>query len=111
MATGQEMPIEISESMEGSGMHRRRGRPKGGKINFGKVLSKAANVAVKGVGDYAKSKQGQALIQHGIKLGTDAALMSAGLPPVAGMGIHKRRGRPPRVIRGSALLASGYNSY
>ena len=110
VATGQETPIELSESLEGSGMRRRGRPPKGGKINFNKVLSKVGNTALKGVSDYAKSKQGQALIQHGIKLGTDAALMSAGMPPMAGMGVHKRKGRPRKVIRGSALYAAGYNS-
>ena len=83
---------------------------RGGKINIEKVLSKVGNVAVKGISDYAKSKQGQALIQHGIKLGTDAALMSAGLPPVAGLGLHKKKGRPRKVIKAGALYAAGYNS-
>ena len=133
-----ELPEPISEQsiieneLEGMGFHRKVKRTtrgaasshpgmqggaggvcssRGGKINVGKVLSKVGNVAVKGISDYAKSKQGQALIQHGIKLGTDAALMSAGLPPVAGLGLHKKKGRPRKVIKGSALLAAGYNSY
>lgn len=113
-----ELPMEpiseqsiIENELEGMGLHRRVKRSthlRGGKINFGKVLSKVGNVAVKGISDYAKSKQGQALIQHGIKLGTDAALMSAGIPPVAGMGMHKKRGRPRK---GGALYAAGYGSY
>lgn len=116
-----ELPMEpiseqsiIENELEGMGFHRKvpprawLSTHKGGKINVGKVLSKVGNVAVKGVSDYAKSKQGQALIQHGIKLGTDAALMSAGLPPVAGMGMHKKRGRPRK---GGALYAAGYGSY
>ncbi len=123
-----ELPEPISEQqiveneLEGMGFHRKvkrsvshlrsvassHPRMQGGKINIGKVLSKVGNVAVKGISDYAKSKQGQALIQHGIKLGTDAALMSAGLPPVAGLGLHKKRGRPRK---GGALYAAGYGSY
>ena len=82
-----ELPESISEQsiveneLEGSGLRRSKVKrtTRGGKINFGKVLSKVGNVAVKGVSDYAKSKQGQALIQHGIKLGTDAILTEAGL--------------------------------
>jgi len=99
----------------GSGIHRRKMTAahlralRGGKINFGKIASKVGNTALKGVSDYAKSKQGQALIQHGIKLGTNALMAEAGLPPVAGMGMHKKRGRPRK--HGGALMAAGYGSY
>lgn len=109
---GESEPISeqsiVENELEGMGFNRRKKSvKKGGKINVGKVLSKVGNVALKGISDYAKSKQGQALIQHGVRLGTDAALMSAGLPPVAGLGI-KKRGRPRK---GGALYAAGYGNY
>ena len=118
-----ELPEHLSEQsiveneLEGMGLRRHKVKrttrggmcsSRGGKINFGKLASKASNMAVKGVSDYAKSKQGQALIQHGIKLGTNALLAEAGIPPVAGMGMHKKRGRPRK---GGALYAAGYGSY
>ena len=109
-------PLHEAQGLEGFGLRRRkmtashlRKLHAGGKINFGKIASKVGNTALKGVSDYAKSKQGQALIQHGIKLGTNALMAEAGLPPVAGMGMHKKRGRPRK--HGGALMAAGYGSY
>ena len=92
-------PASEIEGTLGMGLRKHRGRPRkrGGALNFKKIGSTIKNLAttgykkaVSGIRDYAKSPAGQALIQKGIQMGSEAA--------VSGLGIR----------RGGALIAAGY---
>ena len=111
-----ETPEQIEHDMGGRLMRHRR-RHLGGKINLGKI----AKGGLKMAGQFAKSPQGQALINAGIKAavsGAAGAAMGAGMLGGSiidiGTGAHRRRGRPrgrgmeSASFHGGALMASGY---
>ena len=116
----QQLLVEEHE-LEGMGFRRHRG----GKINVGKLLSKAGNMAGSGAKSYLKSDAGRQLVNKGISAGLTGLAGATGQPEflmaqpmvssmadraISGLGV-RRRGRPRKLIRGSALYAAGYSSY
>ena len=107
----------------------------GGKINIGKVLSKASNMAVSGAKSYLKSDAGRQLVNRGITSGLTSLAGATGQPEllmaqpmvssmanraISGLGMHKKRGRPRKNMgvasshprsQGGALIAAGYGQY
>lgn len=127
-----EMPMVHESELEGSGLIRKHKRSmshlkkmqsmKGGKINIGKVLSKASNMAVSGAKSYLKSDAGRQLVNRGITSGLTSLAGATGQPEllmaqpmvssmadraISGLGM-KKRGRPRKLIKGSSLYAAGY---
>lgn len=124
-----EMPMVHESELEGSGLIRKHKRSmshlkkmQGGKINIGKVLSKASNMAVSGAKSYLKSDAGRQLVNRGITSGLTSLAGATGQPEllmaqpmvssmadraISGLGM-KKRGRPRKLIKGSSLYAAGY---
>jgi len=119
----QQLLVEEHE-LEGMGFRCHRPLRRGGKINVGKLLSKAGNMAVSGAKSYLKSEAGRQLVNKGISAGLTGLAGATGHPElfmaqpmvssmanraISGLGV-RRRGRPRKhLIKAGSLYAAGYS--